>query len=170
MSSMAEADPPQMTPLPDRAAMASALLLEQLIRLVYPERGPQDMHPGQWAALRYLSRTNAEASTVAGLARYLGVTLGPASRAVSALTRKGLVSGERDPKDKRSIRLTLTSAGTGLIAEDPLQRLGAQISKLPMAQRDAIIDGVRQLFAGLSGKDSAQHSLSFTVGPAQDDA
>ncbi len=146
--------------------MASALLLEQLIRLVYPERGPQDMHPGQWAALRYLSRTNAEASTVAGLARYLGVTLGPASRAVSALVRKGLVRGERDMADKRSIRLSLTDAGSGLILQDPLQRLGGLIADLPDTQREAIVDGVRRLFAGLSDGHSAPISLSFTVDAA----
>jgi DNA-binding MarR family transcriptional regulator len=153
--------------VPDRAAMASAQLLEQLIRLVYPERGPHDMHPGQWAALRYLSRANPEASTVAGLARFLGVTLGPASRAASALTRKGLVTGTRDPKDRRSIRLTLTEAGTALIRQDPLQRLGNLVATLPQGQRDAMIDGVRQLFAGLSGKPSLVAStlpaLSFVV-------
>ncbi len=151
---------------PDRAAMASALLLEQLIRLVYPERGPQDMHPGQWAALRYLSRTNAEASTVAGLARYLGVTLGPASRAVGALVRKGLVRGERDVTDKRSIRLSLTDTGSGLILQDPLQRLGGLIADLPDTQREAIVDGVRRLFAGLSDGHSTPVSLSFTVDAA----
>jgi DNA-binding MarR family transcriptional regulator len=153
--------------VPDRAAMASAQLLEQLIRLVYPERGPHDMHPGQWAALRYLSRANPEASTVAGLARFLGVTLGPASRAASALTRKGLVTGTRDPKDRRSIRLTLTEAGTTLIRQDPLQRLGSLVATLPQGQRDAMIDSVRQLFAGLSGKPSLVAStpptLSFVV-------
>jgi DNA-binding MarR family transcriptional regulator len=148
---------------PDRAAMASALLLEQLIRLVYPERGPQDMHPGQWAALRYLSRANAEAATVAGLARYMGVTLGPASRAVSALTRKGLVKGERDVNDKRSIRLSLTLAGTALIQQDPLKRLGSQISLLPDDQRRAIVEGVRKLFAGLAEKDRKTETLSFTI-------
>jgi DNA-binding MarR family transcriptional regulator len=151
------------TPEPDRAAMASALLLEQLIRLVYPERGPQDMHPGQWAALRYLSRANAEAATVAGLARYMGVTLGPASRAVSALTRKGLVKGERDPGDKRSIRLSLTQAGAALILQDPLKRLGSQIGQLPEDHRRAIVEGVRHMFAGLAEKDRKTDTLSFTV-------
>jgi DNA-binding MarR family transcriptional regulator len=156
------------TEVPERAAMASALLLEQLIRLVYPERGPHDMHPGQWAALRYLSRANPEACTVAGLARFLGITLGPASRAASALTRKGLVSGMRDPQDKRSVRLTLTDSGTSMIGQDPLQRLGQLIGTLPPSQREAIVEGVRSLFAGLSGKNTSAQRLSFTVEPAHD--
>lgn len=143
--------------------MASALLLEQLIRQVYPERGPQDMHPGQWAALRYLSRANPEACTVAGLARYLGVTLGPASRAVSALTRKALVKGERDPGDKRSIRLSLTQEGAALIMHDPLKRLGGQIATLSDDQRRAIVEGVRQMFAGLAEKDIKADTLRFIV-------
>jgi DNA-binding MarR family transcriptional regulator len=154
--------------------MASAQLLEQLIRLVYPERGPHDMHPGQWAALRYLSRANPEASTVAGLARFLGVTLGPASRAASALTRKALVTGTRDPRDRRSIRLSLTEAGADLIQQDPLQRLGALVATLPHHQRDAMIDGVRQLFAGLSAKahgPALAAGLSFVVAhPPDSDA
>jgi DNA-binding MarR family transcriptional regulator len=133
----------------DRAAMASALLLEQLIRLVYPERSPQDMHPGQWAALRFLARANPDAATVVGLSRYLGITLGPASRAVASLVRKELVAGTPDTKDRRVTRLALTPTGTALMAHDPLQRLGSLITQLSSAERSALAGAIDFIFGGL---------------------
>jgi DNA-binding MarR family transcriptional regulator len=91
------------------------------------------------------------------------VTLGPASRAVSALTRKALVKGERDPGDKRSNRLSLTQEGAALIMHDPLKRLGGQIATLSDDQRRAIVEGVRQMFAGLAEKDIKADTLRFIV-------
>jgi DNA-binding MarR family transcriptional regulator len=105
---------------PDRVTVALAILLEQVARNIYPERAPTAMHPGQWAALRYFARANREARTVAGLARFLGITAGPASRAVSALVRKGLVSDQQDSADRRIRRIQVTPAGEELLQSDPL--------------------------------------------------
>ena len=123
-----------------------ALLLEQLMRLVYPERSPHDMHPGQWAALRFLARANREARTVAGLARYLGVTQGPASRAASALDRKGLIESLRDTDDRRVLRLQLTAAGRTMLAEDPMQRLASVIAASPASDLQALQRTLDRLF------------------------
>jgi DNA-binding MarR family transcriptional regulator len=139
--------------VPDKAAMGLALMLEQTMRLVYPERSPQDMHPGQWAALRFLARANKEARTVLGLARYLGITQGPASRAVAALERKGLLSGERDAKDRRVIRLSLTEAGKTLLANDPIQRLAGLIDVMPDTAQQKMAQVVADLFQGLARPD-----------------
>jgi DNA-binding MarR family transcriptional regulator len=140
---------------PDKVAMGLALMLEQTMRLVYPERSPQDMHPGQWAALRFLARSNKEARTVLGLARYLGITQGPASRAVAALERKGLLAGERDTKDRRVIRLALTAEGQRLLAHDPIQRLAGLIDALPDATQQDMTQMVADLFQGLARRDDA---------------
>jgi DNA-binding MarR family transcriptional regulator len=147
----------------DRAAMASALLLEQLIRLVYPERSPQDMHPGQWAALRFLARANPDAATVVGLSRYLGITLGPASRAVASLVRKGFVAGTPDVKDRRITRLALTLSGTALMAHDPLQRLGSLITQLEPAERSALAGAIDFLFGGLRDVPGAAPQTPFVM-------
>ncbi len=149
----------------DRAAMASALLLEQLVRLVYPERSPQDMHPGQWAALRFLARANPDAATVVGLSRYLGITLGPASRAVASLVRKGLVVGTPDTKDRRVTRLVLSAAGTALMTHDPLNRLGNLITQLPPAQRTVLSHAIEALFTGLRDVPSAGSPPPFVLAP-----
>lgn len=137
---------------PDRSLVALAVLLEQTVRQIYPERSPQAMHPGQWAALRYLSRANREAATVAGLARYLGVTLAPASRAVSALIRKGLVSGEPDTRDRRIVRLSLTPEGEELIAQDPILRLARIIGELPEDQQRDFTAALEHIFDRLGQK------------------
>ncbi len=141
--------------MPSRTDMALALLLEQLVRLIYPERSPQDMHPGQWAALRYVSRANLEACTVVGLSRYLGITQGPASRAVTALERKGLITGTRDKVDRRVIRLAVTEAGQMLLQHDPIERLATLISALDEVQRNTMTSVIDRLFSGLSPRVDA---------------
>lgn len=140
------------TEAPQHHLVALAVLLEQTVRQIYPERSPQAMHPGQWAALRYLARANREAATVAGLARYLGVTLAPASRAISALTRKNLVKGEPDNRDRRIVRLSLTPEGQALTAQDPILRLAEIIGKLPEDTRTELTGALEHIFDHLGRK------------------
>ncbi len=151
--------------------MGLALLLEQTMRMVYPERSPQDMHPGQWAALRFLARANKDARTVLGLARYLGVTQGPASRAVAALERKGLLIGERDAKDRRVIRLTLTEVGRRLLADDPIQRLAALLDALPDTAQAEMAQIIADLFQGLAQRSETISAADpFRLAAASDPA
>ncbi len=145
--------------------MGLAVMLEQTMRLVYPERSPQDMHPGQWAALRFLARANKDARTVLGLARYLGITQGPASRAVAALERKALLTGERDPKDRRVIRLNLTEAGRALLTQDPIQRLAGLIETLPENAQQDMAQRVAELFQGLAMRDDVDSVPQTAMNP-----
>jgi DNA-binding MarR family transcriptional regulator len=149
----------------DRAAMGLAVMLEQTMRLVYPERSPQDMHPGQWAALRFLARANKEARTVLGLARYLGITQGPASRAVAALERKTLLAGERDSKDRRVVRLELTSAGRALLGQDPIQRLAGLIKAMPDSAQQDMAQRIADLFQGLAARGEAGSASTDAMNP-----
>jgi len=142
--------------VPERNLVALAILLEHTVRQIYPERSPQAMHPGQWAALRYLARANREAATVAGLARYLGVTLAPASRAISALIRKGLVKGEPDPRDRRIVRLSLTSKGEEQVSQDPILRLADILGELPDDKQADLAGMLEHAFDRLSQK-KGQH-------------
>ncbi|MCH8684139.1 MarR family winged helix-turn-helix transcriptional regulator [Pedomonas mirosovicensis] len=144
---------------PQKSLVALAVLLEQTVRLIYPERSPQAMHPGQWAALRYLARANREAATVAGLARYLGVTLAPASRAVSALIRKGFVKGEPDSRDRRIVRLSLTPEGEQLIQQDPILRLAEIIGELPAERQHGLTVVLEHVFERL-GQKKGQHKAT----------
>lgn len=144
---------------PQRSLVALAVLLEQTVRLIYPERSPQAMHPGQWAALRYLARANREAATVAGLARYLGVTLAPASRAISALIRKGFVTSEPDSRDRRVMRLSLTPEGQELILQDPILRLAEIIGELQAEQQHDMAVVLEHIFERL-GQKKGQHKAT----------
>jgi SspJ family small acid-soluble spore protein len=148
--------------------MGLAVMLEQTMRMVYPERSPQDMHPGQWAALRFLARANKDARTVLGLARYLGITQGPASRAVAALERKSLLTGVRDSKDRRVVRLALTDAGEALLAQDPIQRLAGLIDTMAGMAQQELAQRVAELFQGLAasaGTDLAAANNPFLIRP-----
>lgn len=151
---------------PQRNLVALAILLEQTVRQIYPERAPQAMHPGQWAALRYLSGASRDAATVAGLARYLGVTLAPASRAISALSRKGFVKGEPDPRDRRIIRLSLTQEGRELIQQDPILRLAEIIGELPGEKQDDLMETLEHIFDRLGqkkGQNRAANPLALNA-------
>jgi DNA-binding MarR family transcriptional regulator len=112
-----------------------ARMLEQTARAVYDVRGPRAVHPGQWATLRYLDRAGRQARTVGGVASYLGVTHAPASRAVAALHRKGLVTVKADPEDRRVRRIDLTAAGRNLLENDPVHRLTGVIDGMKDAER-----------------------------------
>lgn len=138
------------TAVADQPTLALAQLLEQAVRGFYPDRGPSEMHPGQWAALRYLARANAEARTIAGLGRFLGMTIGPASRAAAALERKGLIVAQADPVDKRIRRLSLTAEGEALLTDDPLRVVAGRLSQLPSSQREALRSAVLTLVTGQS--------------------
>jgi DNA-binding MarR family transcriptional regulator len=155
----------QITGRTDQAAMGLAVMLEQTMRLVYPERSPQDMHPGQWAALRFLARANKEARTVLGLARYLGITQGPASRAVAALERKALLAGERDSKDRRVVRLELTPAGRALLGQDPIQRLAGLINSMPAFAQQDMAQRIADLFQGLAARSDVGDSATEAMNP-----
>jgi DNA-binding MarR family transcriptional regulator len=158
-------DESQTTGGSSQAAMGLAVMLEQTMRLVYPERSPQDMHPGQWAALRFLARANKEARTVLGLARYLGITQGPASRAVAALERKALLTGERDSKDRRVVRLELTPAGRALLDQDPIQRLAGLIKSMPLLAQQDMAQRIADLFQGLAVRSDVGNGVTEAMNP-----
>ena len=147
------------TASPGRPAVALATLLEQTARNIYEQRGPSHLHPVQWSALRFFARANRSARSVAGLARYLGVTLGPASRTVGALKRGELVEAERDPKDGRSSVISLTDKGRQMLDSDPILRLAGAIEDLPGDKATALGESLTQLAAVLKdGAESADDS------------
>jgi DNA-binding MarR family transcriptional regulator len=127
-----------------------ARLLEQTARAVYDARGPKAIHAGQWAVLRYLARAGRQARTVGGVATYLGVTHAPASRAVSSLARKDLVTVKADPEDRRVRRIDLTAAGRALLEHDPVHRLTAAIEGLSSDKQKELAVTLETLYGRLA--------------------
>ncbi|PJK29285.1 MarR family winged helix-turn-helix transcriptional regulator [Minwuia thermotolerans] len=139
---------------PGRPAIALANLLEQTARHVYDQRGAGGLHPVQWSALRFFARANRSARSVAGLARYLGVTLGPASRTVGALRRHGLVDAVKDPADGRASIVSLTAAGRHMLQQDPIHRLARAIEELPDADAGGLGRALTRLSTALREGES----------------
>lgn len=144
---------PEFTGTGDTRPMDSSVvarLLEQTARAVYEERGPNAIHAGQWAVLRYLSRAGRQARTVGGVATYLGVTHAPASRAVAALLRKDLITVRADAEDRRVRRIDLTAAGRSLLQHDPVHRLTTAIETLGPDRTAALAEMLEALYGQLA--------------------
>jgi DNA-binding MarR family transcriptional regulator len=110
-------------------------LVEQLNRIVYGLGFTAGLNPAQWAALRYLSRSDDGPRTVGGLAQHQGVTAPTASETVSALVRKGLVVRQPSETDKRSHGLALTAEGERMLGADPIFEVASAIEQLSESQR-----------------------------------
>ncbi|MCI5047007.1 MAG: MarR family transcriptional regulator [Aquisalinus sp.] len=133
----------------DRRTRGLALLLEQTARLIYDEKHPQALHAVQWSALRFFDRAGEQTRTVAGLAKYLGVTSGPASRTTSSLLKRELVSVKPSPSDSRSRVYELTKAGKDILAEDPIQRVATLLTEMPEEDLGVLAKALDKIYSGL---------------------
>jgi DNA-binding MarR family transcriptional regulator len=145
---------------PGRPAVALATLIEQTARGIYEQRGPAHIHPVQWAALRFFARANRRARSVAGLARYLGVTLAPASRTVGALKKHGLVESMKDPGDARVSLISLTDAGKAVLTEDPIHGLARLLQGLPRDQFDSLGETLASVSSKMSSGETRDKHAS----------
>ena len=123
----------------------AAELLERAVRAVYSLRGPGEMHQGQWAVLRFLAKAPETDRNVQGVARHLGVTAGPASRAIASLERKKLIASRPMRDDQRKRELRVRAAGRLLLESDPLLKLCAAIDGLGEARREAFVKSLAQI-------------------------
>ena len=142
----------------NRRLLGLASLFEQLVRATYDRRGPSELQPAQWSALRYFERAGASARTVSGLAKFMGVTLGPASRAARALERRGLLASEKNSADGRSVIYTLTSVGQKRLGADPLIRLAKALGRLAPSDIATLSQSLVVLSDGLNSEESRQET------------
>jgi len=75
--------------------------------------GAHGVSPAQFRLLAALARGDSD--TVRGLAGALRLDGGAVTRLADRLQAKGLVAREPDPSDARSVRLSLTDSGAGLV-------------------------------------------------------
>lgn len=126
-----------------------SLLLEQCVRRAYDRAGPAELHPVQWAALRYFRRAGRLTRTIAGLARFLGITKGPASRTTNRLVRRGYLLSEINEADRRVPLISVTEAGRKALGADPILRLAESIGRLTAAEKAAFATGLETVFEAL---------------------
>lgn len=146
----------------DRSDLAAALLMERLVREAYTDRGPGSVTPLQWAILRTIGRIDPGPCPQGWVARYVGVTAAPVSRAIRALERHGAVTTQRDADDKRQINVSLTPAGKDLLADDPIMAITARIQRLDPDQKVAFRRALQHLFVApeRTGSPLGEHSDS----------
>ncbi len=146
---MAGSDPAQATPL-NRRTRGISLLIEQAARLIYDQKHPQALHPVQWSALRFFSRAGGQTRNVAGLAKYLGVTSGPASRTASSLLKRQLVTVSPSQLDSRSKIYELSAEGFDLLEHDPIHRVSRLLSDLSDEELTTLAHALDKIYVGLN--------------------
>ena len=125
--------------------IAAALLMEQLVRGAYSGKRSSAIQPLQWSILRYLSEVSIDASDITSICNYVGVTIAPASRAVSTLERRGLVTKGKHPLSRRSVSVAITDQGRAALQEDPILKIAERISLLSQKERASLVESLRQL-------------------------
>ncbi len=134
-----------ISPGDESAARGIAALFEEVARNIYPDRGPKNLHARQWAALRYFERAGAQRRTVTGLANYIGITMGPASRSVRSLVSNGLLRPEDDQPDRKAVVYQLSEHGREMLTHDPLNRFAAMLATLPPDSRQHLTQALEVL-------------------------
>lgn len=121
------------------------ILLERLARVLQNDAHAGGLKPVQWEALRYLARANRFSRTPSALTAYLGTTKGTVSQTLGALERKGLVTKETDPADRRQVRIALTEDGARLLDDDPILAVLQSTSGLSEPDKADIADGLHAI-------------------------
>ena len=119
----------------DPSLRALTDLVEQVNRIVYGLGFSSGLNPAQWAAMRYVMRTEEPRRTVGGLAEHQCVTAPTASETISALVRKGLIERRPSATDRRSHTLVTTVQGEALLSADPLFAVAGALESLSEASR-----------------------------------
>ncbi|MFD2179709.1 MarR family winged helix-turn-helix transcriptional regulator [Veronia pacifica] len=95
--------------------------LERLSSLLRAERRAFQtkwgLLPVQFEVLNYLASCNRFSGTLMAICDYLGQTKGSVSQTIKLLEKRGLVTKEVDPNDKRVSRLTLSEEGGHIVEE-----------------------------------------------------
>ncbi len=124
-------------------------LFEQSSRLIHSLGFAEGLTPAQWAAMRYFSSAPPFSRTMANLARFQGLTLGPVTRTVRNLIDKGYVERRPNPRSKKADLVILTPSGKEMLKRDPRSQLAAIISKLSVEDRESMTGMMRIIVHGL---------------------
>jgi DNA-binding MarR family transcriptional regulator len=133
--------------------VAVAVLMERMVRDMYPEKSSSAVQPLQWAIMRYLRTAPVSKARVATIADYLGTTHAPVSRAVATLKRRGLVESAAGTNGtQRRAPLQLTSCGLDALNNDPILSLAERVKSLSQPERESFERIISQLSLGPAGR------------------
>ena len=134
---------------------ASAIIADRIIHLAWQSCSADggcehELSGAQWAAVRFLARSNAISRKPSAFAEFHGTTRGTASQTLKSLEAAGLAQREKDSRDGRSVRFSLTEAGERMALKDPVLRLKNAVQSLPDEQRDNLGQLIGQLSCSLA--------------------
>lgn len=136
---------------------ASAIIADRIIHLAWQSHSGEDggecaLSGAQWAGVRFLARSNAISRKPSAFAEFHGTTRGTASQTLKSLESAGLAKREKDSRDGRSVRFSLTEAGHSMALNDPVLRLRNAVQGLSDDQRQSLGQLIEQLAITLSEK------------------
>ncbi|MCH9020308.1 MAG: MarR family transcriptional regulator [Proteobacteria bacterium] len=120
--------------------LSAGELLDRIGRITRGLQFVGGLSPAQWEALRYLARANRYSCNPSALARFLGATRGTISQTLIALEDKGYLRRLKGERDRRTVRLELTTAGVALLESDPLGEVEGALETLPTAEAAVLAD------------------------------
>ena len=131
--------------MPGLSIRATAELLALTAELIYNANFSRGLTPAQWSALRFFATASSAKANLMSYARHHGKTRGTASRTISRLVDKGLVTRHQHPFDGRQQVIELSQRGSALLEEDPIASLTAFLSN----EDEATLDVTSSLMARL---------------------
>lgn len=138
---------------PERCARRILEVVPLVMRVIRREmRGAmgEKLSVPQFRVLAILGRQGG--SSLSAVAEHLGVTGATASNMVDRLVRRGLVSREPDPAERRRVMLDLTAEGAAMLAHARTQArayLAGRLSALDPAQLDQLLEGLASMAEAL---------------------
>lgn len=129
----------------DKGTLAAVLLMERIVRDIYPSKHSSAIQPLQWSILRYLQRMPVERREQRWIARFLGITSAPVTRALQTLQDRGFVSIKPSDADSRVNAISLTDAGVEILASDPILKIAKSIRSWPLDQQQHFASSMRSL-------------------------
>ena len=142
------------------------ILASRAVERISPSKGP-GLSPHAVRAAMHLFQHGR--GTVGELADGLGVSMGWASRIADELERAGHIRRERDPLDRRVVRLRL-SAHFARVAEELYQQRGAAVAAalatLGPEERDVVGRFLRRLIEGFETLAGTSASPADPADPA----
>jgi DNA-binding MarR family transcriptional regulator len=141
---------------PRPAALAE--LLDHVFRTIDSASYGDTLNPAQWSALRFLNKTPSSGRNVKSYAAYHRVSGAAASKTMSSLLRKRLITKVRDPQDSRSVLLSLTTRGETQLEKDPLLALVNAFAALEPDDLNAAATALVQVARDVVEKKDAEPS------------
>jgi DNA-binding MarR family transcriptional regulator len=138
-----------------RISRASALLDREVARVLTP----YDLQPGEFDLLATLRRSGKPFRlTVGDLLRSTMVTSGAVTHRLNRLDLKGLVSRAPDPKNRRSVIVTLSPAGLDVVERAVVEHLAnekRQLAALTSREQHELAKLLRKLLIGIGSDANA---------------